>query len=412
MSPMPDQATDLAFATTSSPAEIVAERLEQLLSESAPATTDPVSFRRRQYELGLAWVHFGEGFGGLGLQPSLQRQVDARLAQAGAKPHGLFEFFGLAMAGPTVVTHGTDEIKRRLLPRLFTGEDSWCQLFSEPGAGSDLAGLSTRAVRDGDEWVVSGQKVWNTLAHVSDRGMLVTRTDPEAPKHKGLTYFALDMHAAGVDVRPLRQMTGEAEFNEVYLTDVRVPDSDRVGEVGDGWRVAMSTLMNERTSIGGSGAPVRGSGPIAEAVRIWTEELESKTAVQLDRLMQLWIEAEVLRLTNLRAGSNRRVGNPGPEGSIAKLQFAELNKRIYNLCADLLGARALVDYDYTMRRSEHLGLVGPPGSARKMFLRSRANSIEGGTSEIQRNILGERVLGLPGDVRTDKDLPWSKVPRS
>jgi alkylation response protein AidB-like acyl-CoA dehydrogenase len=260
--------------------------------------------------------------------------------------------------------------------------------------------------------VVSGQKVWNTLAHVSDRGMLVTRTDPEAPKHKGLTYFALDMHAAGVDVRPLRQMTGEAEFNEVYLTDVRVPDSDRVGEVGDGWRVAMSTLMNERTSIGGSGAPVRGSGPIAEAVRIWTEELESKTAVQLDRLMQLWIEAEVLRLTNLRAGSNRRVGNPGPEGSIAKLQFAELNKRIYNLCADLLGARALVDYDYTMRRSEHLGLVGPPGSARKMFLRSRANSIEGGTSEIQRNILGERVLGLPGDVRTDKDLPWSKVPRS
>jgi alkylation response protein AidB-like acyl-CoA dehydrogenase len=408
---MGDQAA-VTGTTTSSPVDVVHERIEELLAQADPTTTDPVSFRRRQYELGLAWVHFAVGFGGLAVPPSLQREVDERLSQAGAKPHGLFEFFGLAMAGPTIVTHGSDEIKRRLLARLFTGEDSWCQLFSEPGAGSDLAGLSTRAVRDGDEWVVSGQKVWNTLAHVADRGMLVTRTDPEAPKHKGLTYFALDMHAEGVEVRPLRQMTGEAEFNEVYLTEVRVPDADRVGEVGDGWRVAMSTLMNERTSIGGSGAPARGSGPIAEAVRLFTEEPGSKTAVQLDRLMQLWIEAEVLRLTNLRAAGNRRAGNPGPEGSIAKLQFAELNKAIYDFCADLLGAGALVDYDYTMRRSEHLGLVGPPGSARKMFLRSRANSIEGGTSEILRNILGERVLGLPGDVRTDKDLPWSKVPRN
>jgi alkylation response protein AidB-like acyl-CoA dehydrogenase len=409
---MGDQANAMPRTAASSPSDIVRERTDQLLSHADPATTDPVSFRRQQYESGLAWVHFPDGFGGLGLPPSLQREVDDRLSASGAKPHGLFEFFGLAMAGPTIVTHGSDEMRHRLLPRLFTGEDSWCQLFSEPGAGSDLAGLSTRAVRDGDEWVVSGQKVWNTLAHVSDRGMLVARSDPEAPKHKGLTYFALDMHAPGVDVRPLRQMTGEAEFNEVYLTDVRLPDTDRVGDVGDGWRVAMSTLMNERTSIGGSGAPVRGSGPIAEAVRIWSEEPGPKTAVQLDRLMQLWIEAEVLRLTNLRAGSNRRAGNPGPEGSIAKLQFAEVNKAIYDLCADLLGAGALVDYDYTLRRSEHLGLVGPPGSARKMFLRSRANSIEGGTSEIQRNILGERVLGLPGDVRTDKDLPWSKVPRN
>ena len=409
---MGDQATATDSTASSSSSGIVGARIDQLLGRADPATTDPVSFRLQQYELGLAWVHFPEGFGGLGLPPSLQREVDERLWSAGAKPHGLFEFFGLAMAGPTVVTHGSDEIRPRLLPRLFTGEDSWCQLFSEPGAGSDLAGLSTRAVRDGDEWVISGQKVWNTLAHVSDRAMLVARSDPEAPKHKGLTYFALDMHAVGVDVRPLRQMTGEAEFNEVYLTDVRVPDTDRVGGIGDGWRVAMSTLMNERTSIGGSGAPVRGSGPIAEAVRIWSEEAGPRTAVQLDRLMRLWIEAEVLRLTNLRAGSNRRAGNPGPEGSIAKLQFAEVNKAIYDLCADLLGAGALVDYDYTLRRSEHLGLVGPPGSARKMFLRSRANSIEGGTSEIQRNILGERVLGLPGDVRTDKDLPWSKVPRN
>ncbi|HLH27483.1 MAG TPA: acyl-CoA dehydrogenase family protein, partial [Acidimicrobiales bacterium] len=317
------------------------------------------------------------------------------------------------MAGPTVVSHGSEELKGRLLRRTFTGEVAWCQLFSEPGAGSDLAGLATRAVRDGDEWVVSGQKVWNTLAHIADRGMLVARSDPEVPKHKGLTYFALDMHAPGVEVRPLRQMTGEAEFNEVYLTEVRVPDADRIGDVGEGWRVAITTLSNERSSLGGGGAaPTRGSGSIAEALRIWHRDGARHDPVQRDRLCRAWIESEVLRLTNIRASQNRKLGNPGPEGSIAKLAFAEINQRIYELCVDLLGTEALTGYDYTMRRSEALGLIGPPGSARKMFLRSRANSIEGGTSEIQRNILGERILGLPGDVRVDKDLPWSKVPRS
>jgi len=312
-----------------------------------------------------------------------------------------------------VVSHGTEAMRHRLLRRMFTGEEAWCQLFSEPGAGSDLAGLATRAVRDGDEWVITGQKVWNTLAHIADRGMLVARTDPEAPKHKGLTYFALDMHAPGVEVRPLRQMTGEAEFNEVYLTEVRVPDDDRVGEVGEGWRVAMTTLSNERTTIGGgTGPPLRGSGSIGEALRIWQSGGTRRDPVARDRLTRLWIEAEVLRLTNLRASDNRKAGNPGPEGSIAKLMFAEVNKRVYELCLDLLGAEAMVGYDYTMRRAETLGLVGPAGSARTMFIRSRANSIEGGTSEIQRNILGERILGLPGDVRVDKEMPWSRVARN
>jgi alkylation response protein AidB-like acyl-CoA dehydrogenase len=395
------------------PTALVEERIDALLSKADPKTSSQEEFRGVQFDLGLAWVHFPEGRGGLGVAPGLQRLVDDRLRKAGAKQPGSRHFFGLAMAGPVVVTHGTDAQKDRLLRTMFTGEDSWCQLFSEPGAGSDLAGLACRAVRDGDEWVVTGQKVWNTLAHIADRGMLVARTDPEAPKHKGLTYFALDMHAPGVEVRPLRQITGEAEFNEVYLTEVRVPDGDRLGDVGEGWRVAMTTLMNERTSIGGGGgAPERGSGPIAEAISIWRDELGvARDPAAKDRLMKLWIEAEALRLTNLRASQNRKAGNPGPEGSIAKLMFAEVNKRIYELCVDLLGPAGLVGYDMSMKRAESLGLVGPAGSARKMFLRSRANSIEGGTSEIQRNILGERVLGLPGDIRVDKDLPWSKVPR-
>ncbi|MHB1712058.1 MAG: acyl-CoA dehydrogenase family protein, partial [Acidimicrobiales bacterium] len=235
---------------------LVDARLDQLLGELDPRNAPVGGFRRRQFDLGLAWVSFPEGSGGLGLPPDFQREIDRRLGAAGAEPAGAREFFGLTMAGPTMVTHGPEELLNRLLPRTFTGEDAWCQLFSEPGSGSDLAGLSTRAVRDGDEWVVTGQKVWNTLAHIADRGMLVTRTDPDVPKHKGLTYFALDMHSPGVEVRPLRQMTGEAEFNEVYLTEVRVPDTDRIGDVGEGWRVAMTTLSNERTSIGGgSGTP-------------------------------------------------------------------------------------------------------------------------------------------------------------
>ena len=385
--------------------------IDQLLDGYDRATTPEVDLRGRQYDLGLAWVHFPEGWGGLGLPPKVQAHIDRRLREAGVPTAGEQHFFGLTMAGPTVVTHGSEELKGRLLRRMFTGEDAWCQLFSEPGAGSDLAGLACKAVKDGDEWVINGQKVWNTLAHIADRGMLVTRSDPDQPKHKGLTYFALDMHAPGVEVRPLRQITGEAEFNEVYLTDVRVPDSDRIGDVGEGWRVAMSTLMNERTTIGGgSGPPGRGTGAIAEAVRIWKSEALDHNPVLKDRLVQLWIDAETLRLTNIRAGQNRKAGNPGPEGSIAKLRFAEVNTEIYEFCVELLGAAGQVDYDYELKRAS-FGLVGPPGSSRKMFLRSRANSIEGGTSEIQRNIIGERVLGLPGDVRVDKDLPWSQVPR-
>jgi alkylation response protein AidB-like acyl-CoA dehydrogenase len=394
------------------PGRLVDERIDQLLEQADPRTTSPEEFRGAQYDMGLAWIYFPEGRGGLELAPTWQAHVDARLRQAGAPMAEGRHFFCVALAGPTMVTHGSEDLIDRYLRRGFTGEDAWCQLFSEPGAGSDFASLACRAGRDGDEWVINGQKVWTTMAHRADRGMLVTRTDPDVPKHRGLTYFALNMHAPGVEVRPLVQMTGEAEFNEVYLTDVRVPDSDRIGDAGDGWRVAMTTLMNERTTIGtGGSAPGRGSGAIAEAVRIWREEAAQHQPATLDRLVKLWCEAEALRLTNVRASHNRKAGNPGPEGSITKLMFAEVNKRIYELCVDLLGPAGQTGLTYDRKRTESLGLVGVPGAARKMFLRSRANSIEGGTSEIQRNILGERVLGLPGDVRVDKDLPWSAVPR-
>ena len=394
--------------TVTAPADQLAiDRVEQLLDDHDPATTKPRDFLGAQFDAGLAWVHFPEGRGGLGLEPSAQRPVNERLRAAGAPEAYWYNPIGHGMGAPTVLTHGSDDQQARYLRPLFTGEEVWCQLFSEPGAGSDVAGLSGRAVRDGDEWIVNGQKVWTTLAHLARWGMLLMRTDPDQPKHKGMTYFVVDMQAPGVEVRPLRQITGEAEFNEVYFTDVRIPDAERLGDVGEGWGVSMTTLMNERVAIGGSVIP-KGSGPIGEAVRLW-EAKADKDAVTRDRLTRLWIEAEVNRLTNLRAQANRRIGTPGPEGSVGKLAFAEANKAIYAFCLDLMGPEGMLYGSYEMTRPEHAMFSD---STQKSFLRARANSIEGGTSEIMRNILGERVLGLPGDVRVDKDRPWNEVPRS
>jgi alkylation response protein AidB-like acyl-CoA dehydrogenase len=381
---------------------------QQLLDELPPATTDPTAFLGRQFDLGLAWVHFPEGHGGLGLAPGLQKTVNETLGRAGAPRAGVMNPIGHGMGAPTVVTHGSEDQKRRYLRPLFTNEEIWCQLFSEPGAGSDVAGLSTRAVRDGDEWVVNGQKVWTTLAHVARWGMLVARTAPEAVKHKGLTYFVVDMHAPGVEVRPLFQITGEAEFNEVYFTDVRIPDAERLGDEGEGWRVSLTTLMNERVAIGGQAAP-RAGGFIGELVQTY-QATGPHDAATRDRVMQLWVRAEALRLTNIRAAQNRAQGTPGPEGSIGKLAMADVHKDISACAVDLLGAAGtLFPAGYPMERPVTTALWNSPQQA---FLRSRANSIEGGTTEIMKNILGERVLGLPGDIRADKDRPWSEVPRS
>src|SRR4051794_11713908 len=264
--------------TAPSPARTADEQLDdrvialvdQLLEENPPKTTDVAAFLGAQFDLGLAWVHFPEGNGGLGLSPKLQRVIQDRIAKGGGPhPYGRNPI-GYGMGAPTIVTHGSDAQKQRYLRPLFTGEEVWCQLFSEPGAGPDVASLSTRAIRDGDEWVVNGQKVWTTLAHLSRWGMLIARTDPDTVKHKGMTYFVVDMHGPGVEVRPLYQITGEAEFNEVYYTDVRIPDGERLGDVGEGWHVSLTTLMNERVSIGGQVNP-RGSGVIAVAVNQWKQ---------------------------------------------------------------------------------------------------------------------------------------------
>ena len=389
--------------------QLVNSLVDELLSECPPREVSAAQFLGAQFDKGLAWVHFPKGNGGLGLNPKLQKLINERVFAAGAPNPVARNPIGHGMCGPTVAVWGSAEQKARYLRPLFTGEEIWCQLFSEPGSGSDFAGLSSRGVRDGDEWVVNGQKVWTTLAHLARWGLLVVRTEPEAVKHAGLTAFVVDMHAPTVEVRPLRQMTGEAEFNEVYFTDTRIPEKEMLGQPGDGWRVSLTTLMNERVSIGGA-IPQKGSGPISSLVKAWEKMPDwRKDDATRDEVMQLWIRAETLRLTNIRANQNRKMGDPGPEGSIGKMASANLNKDIFACLMNLLGAEGMLYGSYEMVRPEHTMDFSTP---QKAFLRSRANSIEGGTTEVMLNILGERVLGLPGDVRVDREVPWSKVPRN
>lgn len=392
-------------------------RVQQLLAGQDP-TGDRVEFLRARFDAGLAWVHYPVGLGGLDAPRALQAVVDAELAAAGAPDNDPRRIgIGLGMAAPTILTHGTQEQRQRWLRPLWTGEQVWCQLFSEPGAGSDLAALGTRAVRSGSagdsDWTVNGQKVWTSQAHEASWAILVTRTDPNVPKHQGMTYFALDMTAAGVEVRPLRQLTGEAEFNEVFLTDVRIPDAERLGAVGDGWRVAQTTLMNERVSIGGGAAPREG-GVIAAVVDTWRSRPELRTPAAHDELMRLWVEAEATRLTGLRLRQQLAAGAPGPEGSAAKLAFARLNQEISSFELDVLGADGLRYDDWSSdtwqsERPKSVDFLGRSPGYR--YLRAKGNSIEGGTSEILRNIIAERVLGLPGEVRVDKTAAWKDLPK-
>jgi alkylation response protein AidB-like acyl-CoA dehydrogenase len=390
--------------------EALRERVRAFLAENDPAEMGKQDFLNARFDAGLAWVHYPAGLGGLGLSRTLQGVVDAEFAAAAAPlndpdKNGI----GLGMAAPTILAYGSDEQQKRWLRKLWTAEEIWCQLFSEPGAGSDLAALATRAVRDGDGWVVNGQKVWTSQAHQARRALLVTRTDPDVPKHQGLTYFSVDMTAPGVDVRPLRQLTGEAEFNEVFLTDVWIGDEDRIGQVGEGWKVANASLMSERVSIGASRAMPRESGMIGTTVQTWRSRPELRTPGLHDRLLRLWTEAEVARLASERLRQQLAAGQPGPEGSASKLVFARLNQEISGFEVELNGSDGLRYDDWTMRRPERANFFGRGPGFR--YLRARGNSIEGGTSEILRNIVAERVLGLPAEPRVDKDVPWKDLPR-
>ncbi|QRP43698.1 acyl-CoA dehydrogenase family protein [Amycolatopsis sp. FDAARGOS 1241] len=384
-------------------------QVEQFLAAHDPKTTERLEFLRARYDAGLAWVHFPEGLGGQAAPRALQPVVDAAFAAAGAPDNDPRRIgIGLGMAAPTILAFGTDEQRKRYLRPLWTGVEVWCQLFSEPGAGSDLAALGTRAVRDGDDWVVTGQKVWTSGAHNAQWAILVTRTDPDVPKHQGMTYFMCDMTAPGVEVRPLRQITGEAEFNEVFLTGVRIPDAQRLGAVGEGWKVAQTTLMNERVAIGGNALPREG-GLVGMVAKTWRERPELRTPELRDRLVQHWVEAESLRLAGSRLRQQLAAGAPGPEGSAMKVAFSELNQKLTGLEIELLGEEGLRYDDWTLRRPDKVDFLGREAGYR--YLRAKGNSIEGGTSEILRNIISERVLGLPSEPRVDKDVAWKDLPR-
>ncbi|MEM7078865.1 MAG: acyl-CoA dehydrogenase [Pseudomonadota bacterium] len=351
-------------------------------------------------EAGWACLMWPSEYGGRGASP-IQNVIWGQEEGRYAKLSGTF-IIGQGMCAPTMMTYASEEQKQRYLPKLASGEEVWCQMFSEPHGGSDLAGLRTRAVKDGDEWVINGQKIWTSGAHHSDYGILITRSDPDVAKHKGLTMFFLDMKSPGVKIVPIKQATGNSEFNEVYFDNVRIPDAQRLGEVGDGWRVSLTTLMNERLAIGGSIAT--GFPEIYELARNTT--IDGAPAVEdpavRNRLADWYVKSAGLKNTAARAISALSKGEmPGPENSIGKLVAGGMMQDIAKYALDLQGkAGLLMDPDFA------------EGAARfqAMLMRSPAVRIEGGTDQILRNIIGERVLGLPEDMRADKGIPFSEIP--
>ena len=363
---------------------------------------------------GLVAATWPVAYGGLGLSPAQAREVEGVLA-----PYNLGRLnpLGLNLAAPALFAHGTEAQRLRYLPPIVRNEEVWCQLFSEPGAGSDLASLATRAERDGDTWFVTGQKVWTTWAHLADFGVLLARTDADAPKRKGITYFLLDLHQPGVEVRPLRHVTGEVDFNEVFLDSARVPDDQRVGEVGDGWRVANATLSGERQMVSGSGSGgvdrIGGSGAerLVRLARQVAAEGRGGWAdpVLRQSLMQVLSEERIRGWTNQRVRAGLKAGRPpGPESSIGKVHQGSLNQRIQLLATDLLGPGAMA-WDRPAGAASYDEQL--PYEVKGM-LRSRANTIEGGTTEVNKNILAERVLGLPREPDPWQGAPWRDIPRS
>lgn len=385
-------------------------RTQELLAAHPVDRTDRTDFLKARFDAGLAWVHYPEGLGGLGA-PRSSRPSSTPNWRPRALPTTTRGASASASAWPPRRSSATAPRSRRTAScgPCGSARRSGASCSANRAASSDLAALGTRAVREGGgDWVVNGQKVWTSSAHLARWAILIARTDPDAPKHRGITYFVCDMTDPGVEVRPLRQITGEAEFNEVFLTDVRIPDAHRLGEVGDGWRVAQTTLMNERVSIGGMRIPREG-GMIGPVSKTWRERPDLRTHDLHQRLLKLWVEAEVARLTGERLRQQMVAGQPGPEGSGMKLAFARLNQEISGLEVELLGEEGLLYDDWTMRRPDKVDFTGRDAYYR--YLRSKGNSIEGGTNEVLLNIVAERVLGLPSEPRTDKDVAWKDLAR-
>jgi alkylation response protein AidB-like acyl-CoA dehydrogenase len=352
------------------------------------------AWQRTLYEAGWAGIAWPEAFGGrggAGWQQRIFNEEQARFDVAA----GVFAV-GIAMAGPTIIAWGTDDQQQRFLAPMLSGEHVWCQLFSEPGAGSDLAGLRTRAMRDGEQWIVNGQKVWTSGAHHSDWGLLLTRTDPDVPKHKGITAFLLDMHSPGIDVRPLRQINGMAHFNEVFFTDVAVPEVCRLGQLNEGWRVANTMLSNERAMIGGGGR-VGWRDILTLAQRVGA----THDPVLRQQLAQSFTRLQVIKWLGWRARSRKDQGL-GPEASVVKLAASRRQELDGSLVLALQGAAGML-YDADAVAN---------GYWQQQFLMQWSSRIGGGTEQIQRNVIGERVLGLPGEPRVDKDVAFRELTRS
>jgi acyl-CoA dehydrogenase len=351
-------------------------------------------FRAKRFDAGFGWITGPDEYGGRGLPAAYQRAYDAVEARFDV-PNQQFFLIGLGMVAPTILAHGSQPAKDRYLRSMYRGDIVACQLFSEPGAGSDLASLQTRAERDGGEWVITGQKVWTSGAQYSDVGEIIARSDPDLPKHKGLTGFLVDMKAPGVDVRPLRQMTGGASFNEVFFTEVRVPDDHRLGDVNNGWAVALTTLMNERAAIGAGGG-AGGGGLLTRAIAMATAFGVTGDPLVRQRLADLVVRSRVAQYTNQRALDKIRAGQtPGPELSIAKLAGTQLSVRLADFVAGVLGPKLTADSGEWGTYAWNQLVLGTPGMR-----------IAGGSDEVMRNIVGERVLGLPQDPGIDTTTPF------
>ncbi|QDL96599.1 acyl-CoA dehydrogenase [Rhodopseudomonas palustris] len=358
------------------------------------------AWQKKKAEGGWACLTWPSEYGGRGATP-IEKVIWQQEEGVYGKLTQPFQI-GEGMCGPTVMAYGSEDDKRKYLPKLASGENIWCQLFSEPAGGSDVAGLRTRAEKDGDDWIINGQKIWTSGAHYSDYGLLITRTDPNVPKHKGLTMFFLDMKSPGVEVKPIKQANGMQEFNEVFFTNVRIPDSQRLGEVGDGWNVSLTTLMNERMSIGArlaTGFP---------EIFAFCNDLVTENGPAIDdpavrsKLANWAVKASGLKYTSYRSISALSKGQrPGPENSIGKLVAGPMLQDIAAFAMDLEGAAGV----FTDPAEAEAG-----GSFQAMLLGSPSMRIAGGTDEILRNIIAERVLGLPGDIRVDKDVPFNKIP--